>query len=130
MDSGTPTVRRCRAAYVALQFAYWVNGSILIGFLLPYLHGLGFRDDTAGFLMAGVSLLGFLLPFLISSLSARLGLRLLPRRDSHGRLHPEKLSGARGSLPRMHEVREALPGTRHQGRRLHRREKMRLLPHH
>ena len=78
MDSGTPTVRRCRAAYVALQFAYWVNGSILIGFLLPYLHGLGFRDDTAGFLMAGGSLLGFLLPFLISSLSARLGLRLLP----------------------------------------------------
>lgn len=78
MDSGTPTVRRCRAAYAALQFAYWVNGSILIGFLLPYLHGLGFRDDTAGFLMAGVSLLGFLLPFLISSLSERLGLRLLP----------------------------------------------------
>ena len=35
MDSGTSTARSYRAAYAALQFAYWVNGSILIGFLLP-----------------------------------------------------------------------------------------------
>lgn len=54
--------------YSALQFVYWMNGSVLIGFLLPFLKMMGYGEKDAGIMMALTSLFGFFLPFLFSIL--------------------------------------------------------------
>lgn len=60
--------QRVNISYSALQCVYWMNGSILIGFLLPFLITQGFAEMEAGLMMAVTSLFGFFLPALFSKI--------------------------------------------------------------